>query len=175
MVGDWSTQRGCAEQADIERLQRVPSAQSLALWLAMGCDRSRKVVTLNLVTLAQAETDAGRGARKPAFPRRSCETKIPAGLEDGWRGPRRVSSPSLCVGSIRSSGLDHGGMVEWPEGRRDHGLMARKASEVRSRQNVPTAVGLNRPHALIIRDRASEAACAPKQNLTPACRRAAAL
>ncbi len=46
VVGEWATRRRRAEEAEIERLQRVPSARTLARWLTTGRDRLTKAETL---------------------------------------------------------------------------------------------------------------------------------
>ncbi len=46
MVGEWATRRRRAEEAEIERLQRVPSARTLARWLTTGRDCLTKAETL---------------------------------------------------------------------------------------------------------------------------------
>ncbi|EIZ81631.1 transposase IS204/IS1001/IS1096/IS1165 family protein [Methylobacterium sp. GXF4] len=48
MVGKWATRRRRAEQAKIERLQRVPSARTLARWLTTGRDRLTRAETLTV-------------------------------------------------------------------------------------------------------------------------------
>lgn len=45
LVDEWATRRRRAEQANIERLQRVPSARTLARLLATGRDRLTKTET----------------------------------------------------------------------------------------------------------------------------------
>lgn len=51
VVGEWATRRRRAEEANIERLQRVPSARTLARWLTTGRDRLTKAETLTVATV----------------------------------------------------------------------------------------------------------------------------
>ncbi|MCE4227013.1 ISL3 family transposase [Methylobacterium sp. C25] len=51
VVGEWATRRRRAEQANIERLQRVPSARTLARWLTTGRDRLTKAETLTVAAV----------------------------------------------------------------------------------------------------------------------------
>ena len=48
VIGEWATRRRRAEQANIERLQRVPSARTLARLLTTGRDRLTKGETLTV-------------------------------------------------------------------------------------------------------------------------------
>ena len=51
VVGEWATRRRRAEQAKIERLQRVPSARTPARWLTTGRDRLTKAETLTVAAV----------------------------------------------------------------------------------------------------------------------------
>ena len=51
VVGEWATRRRRAEQANIERLQRVPSARTLARLLTTGRDRLTKAETLTVAAV----------------------------------------------------------------------------------------------------------------------------
>lgn len=51
VVGEWATRRRRAEQAKIERLQREPSARTLARWLTTGRDRLTKAETLTVAAV----------------------------------------------------------------------------------------------------------------------------
>lgn len=51
VVGEWATRRRRAERAKIERLQRVPSARTLARWLTTGRDRLTKAETLTVAAV----------------------------------------------------------------------------------------------------------------------------
>lgn len=53
VVGEWATRRRRAEQANIERLQRVPSARTLARLLTTGRDRLTKAETLTVATVEE--------------------------------------------------------------------------------------------------------------------------
>lgn len=53
VIGEWATRRRRAEQANIERLQRVPSARTLARCLTTGRDRLTKAETLTLTAVEQ--------------------------------------------------------------------------------------------------------------------------
>lgn len=51
VIGEWATRRRRAEQANIERLQRVPSARTLARLLTTGRDRLTRTETLTVAAV----------------------------------------------------------------------------------------------------------------------------
>ncbi len=91
VVGEWATRRRRAEQAKIERLQRVPSARTLARWLTMGRDR-----------LTKAEPGSGRVASRPWRGGRGRGRPRPRRLPPGTRGRRcRPGWSRSCRASAR--------------------------------------------------------------------------
>jgi transposase len=160
VVGEWATRRRRAEQAKIERLQRVPSARTLARWLTTGRDRLTKTETLTVAAVedgvpalvearevvgafqTMVRADGAGQARRVAH---AC-----------WHRPRRLVRPRCRSGPSCGSDSDHVAMVKRPDRGADHQTQAGEAPDVRPRQDRPAASSPDRLHLIMISESASE-------------------
>jgi hypothetical protein len=133
VVGEWATRRR-AEQANIERLQRVPSARTLAQLLTTGRDRLTKAETLT-VAAVEGGAPALVEAREVCASFQAMVRGNELGHLEEWL---RRAEASLVASFARGIG------------------QAREAPDVGPRQDRPAASLPDRPLALMISESASE-------------------
>ena len=107
VVGEWATRRRRAEQAKIERLQRVPSARTLARWLTTGRDRLTKAETLT-VAAVEAGVPALVEAREVVGAFQTMVRAMAPDRLEGWlsrAGTGLVASFARGVGQDRAAVL----------------------------------------------------------------------
>ncbi|WHQ70535.1 ISL3-like element ISMex24 family transposase [Methylorubrum extorquens] len=102
VVGEWATRRRRAEQANIERLQRVPSARTLARWLTTGRDRLTKAETLTVATVEDG-MPALVEAREVVGAFQTMVRAMEPGRLEGWL---RRAEASLVASFARGIGRD---------------------------------------------------------------------
>ncbi|MFB0490877.1 transposase [Methylobacterium sp. OAE515] len=107
VVGEWATRRRRAEQAKIERLQRVPSARTLARWLTTGRDRLTKAETLTVAAVEDGVPALVEAREVVGAFQTMVRAMAPDKLE-GWlsrAGPGLVASFARGVGQDRAAVL----------------------------------------------------------------------
>lgn len=102
VVGEWATRRRRAEQANIEQLQRVPSARTLARWLTTGRDRLTKAETLTVATVEDGML-ALVEAREVVGAFQTMVRAMEPGRLEGWL---RRAEASLVASFARGIGRD---------------------------------------------------------------------
>jgi len=102
VVGEWATRRRRAEQANIERLQRVPSARTLARLLTTGRDRLTRAETLTVAAVEEGVPELVEAREVVSAFQTMVRGNEPGRLE-GWL---RRAEASLVASFARGIGQD---------------------------------------------------------------------